>query len=452
MFKLDLKTMRASGNSEAYVRVWLTNWQNKLTTEELEIAKRHQILWYGQQAQMPAGYPLLGIPGSKEDLLLVAQTGKLGPEHMDLTQIDDAAEVELLTKISGKPITEANKDSHYYELAGAQRNAMDKFRHFATVALGESLNGAFDQGILRNYNQLIKWVYKKCNITKSTESMSDYFKELDQAINMEGDIDCRILKYRMVLNKLYTHGSRTDVVQFPDIEDDPIIWTRKEEYSPIQSMLFLFNIWKKTDAKSWQNIEDEFRSELGGVNYTKANWMKNKPRLFELIDQKAKSNTSRSSINVVQEQDEDEDKLEIEIEPGVIMYIAPKGPKKSRPQNWKQKVQKYQAAAKRGQRSNNDKPKSSWNNNGNNTPAQYWNCRFCPPINNRPVRHNRGQKCPKNNFIPQRMIAVVQTQNEEPKEEEKKEEIAPPTGQLMAFKHQTNGPIYYDSSADDSDI
>ena len=144
----------------------------------------------------------------------------------------------------------------------------------------------------------------------------------------------------MVLNKMFQTGTTQVPIPYPDIEGDDIQWTTKEEWSPIHSLEFLFNIRKMMDKKTWTKIEDEFRSEIGGTNYNRASWMKHKPRLFELIDQHTKAGSSRAGINLAQEQDEeDDDKIEVEIEPGLIMYVSPKGPKSSRPTNWKSKVQ-----------------------------------------------------------------------------------------------------------------
>ena len=161
MFKLDLKAMKANGNAESYLRVWLTNWQNKLTTEELAIAKRHQILWYGQQIITPDGYPLYGIPSNKNELIIIAATGKCGQEYIGTDNLTDNEEDLILSRISGLVINQNNKDDIYYNLANNIRTAMYKFRHYGTVALGEQLNSAFDQGNLKSYQMLIKWVYKK---------------------------------------------------------------------------------------------------------------------------------------------------------------------------------------------------------------------------------------------------------------------------------------------------
>ena len=455
MFKLDLKNMRASGNAEAYLRVWLTNWQNKLTTDELTTAKRHQILWYGQQIVTPDGYPMYGIPSNKAELITVAATGKCGLEYIGVANLTDNEEDLVLSRISGLGITAQNKNELYYDVANKTRTAMDKFRHYGTVALGEQLNSAFDQGNLKSYAMLIKWVYKKCNVVKTAESMHDYFKEMDQAINGDGDMDCRILQYRMVMNKLYVHAEPANIVEFSDIEGEDLFWTKKESYTPNQTFQFLYNIWKKMDQKIWKQIEDEFRSEIGGTNYTKANWMKHKPRLFELIDQKSKNQSSRTSINRFQEQEMDEEEvMEIEIEPGMIMFVSPKGPRSNRPQNWKQRVQKYQAAAKRGQRPTNDRSNQRPSNNNNNrsnndTPANYWNCRECPQVQGRPMRHKRGQKCPKNGFIPNRMIAMVQDQQDEKSDEKEKVETPLDNGGVMSF--QGRNRLYNSSSDDQSD-
>ena len=454
MFRLDLDVLKANKiNSESYVRIWLTAWHNKLSNVELETIKKHYILWFGQQAVTPNGYPPLGIPANRNQLVTVAATGKCGQEYAGITELDEQTELQLLSRISGDVIADATND--YYNRTNDIRIAMDKFRHNCTVALGPKLSAPFDQGILTSYNQLIKWVYKKCNVTRSMESMADYFEDLDKAFNEDADTDCRILKYRMALNKMYQNGSTT-AIRFPDIEDDPIQWAKAEEYSPILSLMFLYNIWKKMDKKTWTSIEDEFRGEIGGTNYTKANWMANKPRLFEIIDQKSKSSSSRATINRVQADDEsDEDKMEIEIEPGMVMFISPKGPKNKRPQNWKSKVQKFNAAAKRGQRSNNQSNNNGNNRtNWNNQPASYWNCKMCPTDRNgQHQKHKRGQKCPKNGFIPQRMIAMVQQgEDESPKQEESKETelepeaintVRPKIGQVSRTRFQ------YDSSSED---
>ena len=457
MFKLDLDVMKQQGiSAESYVRVWLTAWQQKLTPEELEIAQKHRILWMGQACTMPTGYPISGVPENKNQTVIIAANGKCGEEYRGVADLDNDAEILVLARISGEVINNAQDD--YYAKAATIRKAMDKFRHFATVALGSKLNGPFDQGLLTDYKQLLKWVYKKCNVTKTMESMDDCFKDIQKALNEDADTDCKMLKFRLALAKLYQDGSET-AIPFPDIEDEPIALRSKETYTPIQSLMFLYNQWCMIDSKTWTAIEDEFRGEIGGTNYNKANWMLHKPRLFEIIDQRNKGRSSRSSINVFQhEEPTEDDAVEIEIEPGVIMYMAPKGPRNKRPTNWKQKVQKYAAAAKRGSRSNSNQGQNNSNNqnrtsNWNNQSASYWNCKVCPQVNGKFVQHKRGQKCPVNNFIPQRMIAMVQ--DAEKKEEKEAEECkAAPESQkpegLRAVKIAPMKKFYYDSS-DSSD-
>ena len=431
MFKLDLDLMKSQRlNAESYVRVWLTAWQSKLSAEELEIAHRHKILWLGQAEQAPLNYPMNGVPENTAQAIAIAATGKCGIEHAGTNALDANAEQLVLSRISGEVIADAQAD--YYDRVSLIKKAMEKFRHYATVALGEKLNGPFDQGILTSYKQLMKWVYKKCNVTRSAESMADLFQDVHKALNEKADADCKILKFRLAISKLYQDGSAT-AIAFPDIEDEQIALQTKEKYEPIQAFWFLYNLWCLIDSKTWQAIEDEFRGEIGGTNYNKANWMAHKPRLFEIIDQKTKGVSSRASINAFQENESDEDeKVEVEIEPGVIMYMSPKGPRNNRPSNWKQKVQKYTAAAKRGQKQQNDRSgynqrsnnnNNRTNNNYGNSPAQFWNCRECPTVQGRPTRHKRGQKCPLNNFIPQRMIASVQDEEKSEQRDEEKKEV-----------------------------
>ena len=425
MFMLDLDVMKANKiDAESYVRLWITAWQSKLTNEELEIAQKHVILWHGQQAQTPANYPLQGIPSTTNQLLILAQNGKCGDEYnASTTTISAAEETQILSNLSGDVINNAQED--YYAKSNTIRKAMERFRHFATVALGGKLNGPFDQGLISSYNQLITWVYKKCNVTRTIESMADYFEDLDKAINDDNDTDCQSMKFRMVLNRMLMDGSTTPV-PFPDIEGDTTRLTDKEKIVPSHMLLFLYNKWKKIDKKTWTSIEDEFRGELGGTNYTRVNWMLNKPRLYELIDQKAKVSSSRASINRAQadeESENEEDRMELEIEPGLILYVSPKS-KAARQQNWKSKVQKYKAAAKRGQRPQNSNFQSNNNNRSNNstTPASHWNCRMCPQQNGRPIQHKRGQKCPQNGFIPKRMIGSVQEDEKSNETETEKEQ------------------------------
>ena len=459
MFRLDLDVMKANKiNAEAYVRLWITAWHQKLTNEELEIATSHKILWYSQQSMLPNGYPPNGIPGSKDQLFLVSQNGKLSPRFSSfnaVTDIDANAELLMLTEIRGTVIGDAND---YYGNVNIIRKAMEHFRHYATVALGPKLSGPFDQGIIQTYNQLITWVYKKCNVTRSVESMADYFEQLDKAIHDDSDTDCCSMKFRMVLDKLFQHGTNQNPIRFPDLEGDTSALVEKEKYIPSHSMMFLYTKYKSMDKKTWAMIEDEFRNEIGGTNYNKGSWMANKPRLFEIIDQKTKSGSSRGSINKAQAADDDssdEDKMEIEIEPGLIMYVSPKN-KSGRSQNWKQKVQKYNAAAKRGQKPNNDnnnrrQPNSNWNNKPNN--ASYWNCNVCPTQNGKRVQHKKGQKCPQNGFIPQRMIAAVQSNENDQQESLDQNQNASQEGvktvqpQVASMRSKK---FAYDSSSTDS--
>ena len=459
MFKLDLDVMKKQRiNAESYVRVWLTAWQNKLSAEELEIAKKHKILWMGQTAQIPANYPISGVPQNTAQTLAIAQSGKCGNAHRDLQNLDAQTEGLVLSIISGDVVDNAEND--YYATVDKKKKAMESFRHYATVALGEKLNGPFDQGLIMSYNQLLKWVYKKCEVTRTMESMDDCFKDIQKALNENADTDCKMLKFRLAIAKLYQDGSTTEI-PFPDIEDEPITLRAKEEYTPIQSLMFLYNQWCLIDSKTWTAIEDEFRGEIGGTNYTKANWMLHKPRLFEIIDQRNKGGSSRSSISVFQHEDPiEDDAVEIEIEPGVIMYMAPKGPKNKRPSNWKQKVQKYTAAAKRGSRSNFNQNQNNSNNqnrssNWNNQPANHWNCKICPQVNGKFVQHKRGQKCPTNNFIPQRMIAMVQDttekKDENSNENEQAAQVEMRTEGLRAVKIAPAMKYYNYDSSDSSD-
>ena len=451
MFRLDLDVMKADKmNAESYVRLWTTAWHSKLTNEELEIARNHTILWFGEQMTKPNGYPPNGIPGTTAQTLALANSGKVGDQYTGKTVLQAADELAILSSISGTIVADAQTD--YYAKSNDIRKAMEHFRHYATVALGPKLSAPFDRGLITSYDQLIKWVYKKCNVTKSMESMADYFEELDKAIHDDSDTDCCSLKYRMVLEKLFQTGSTTTPIPFPDIEGDSTKLTEKEKYLPSHAFMFIYTKWKAMDKKSWTTIEDEFRGEIGGTNYNKANWMLHKPRLFELIDQKAKNGSSRASINKAQVQEdssEDEERMEIEIEPGLIMYVSPKNKKVNRTQNWKSKVQKYAAAAKRGQKPNNGTTNRTNNQNWNNQqPATHWNCRMCPTQNGKVVRHQRGQKCPKNGFIPQRMVAMVQAEENEtaPKQEveQEKEEIKTVRGQIASARS-----FHYDSSSTD---
>ena len=461
MFKLDLDVMRANKmNAESYVRLWLTAWHTKLTSEELEIAKVHSILWYGQSVAQPDGYPPSGIPSSPAHTLALAKSGRCGDEYVNLTEVDKNQQIQILSKISGEVIAEPDDD--YYKKAGKIRNAMDKFRHYVTVALGEKLNGPFDLGMIGSYNLLLQWVYKKCNVTRTMESMADYFEDLDKALNDDTDTDCQGMKFRMVMNKLFLTGTSTNPIPFPDMEGDTTKLTKKEEFLPSHCMLFLFNKYKKMDRKTWKSIEDEFRAEIGGTNYTRDKWMENKPRLYELIDQMTKTSSSRAGINRAQADDDhdddgDDDRIELEIEPGLICYVSPKN-KSGRQQNWKSKVQKFTAAAKRGQKSNNfnnqtGQKQNSWSNQ---TPPSYWNCRVCPPKNGKPLQHKRGQKCPQNGFIPQRMIAAVQSCEEktEQKGDEEKNEAGnkqPSNGQVASMR-AGGAKFNYDSSSTDESL
>ena len=151
MFRLDLDVMKANKiNAESYVRIWITAWHSKLDNDELEIAKTHNIMWYGQQVNIPDGYPPSGIPSSNAQLLVLAQQGKCGKDRVGLANMDNATAAIILASISGDTINDPDED--YYKKATKIRKAMDKFRHYATVALGPKLAAPFDQGLIKNYD------------------------------------------------------------------------------------------------------------------------------------------------------------------------------------------------------------------------------------------------------------------------------------------------------------
>ena len=154
MFKLDLDVLKQQRiNAESYVRVWLTAWTTKLGAEEFEIIKKHKITWLGQSVDVPAGYPPTGIPANVNQLLVLANAGKCGDEYIGSVNLEQNDEILILGRLSGDVI--ANAQTDYYDRHAAIRKAMESFRHYATVALGAKLNGPFDQGLIKGYNQLL---------------------------------------------------------------------------------------------------------------------------------------------------------------------------------------------------------------------------------------------------------------------------------------------------------
>ena len=409
---------------EGEINRWKTAIRKALKDDTRGYAKKHLFAWGPEDEKQDEKYvdlPENGVPSNKAELVALIKIGRLGPKYKrqgyDVT--DENTEFdEVITELSGGIITsfaEYMKKETNEEIA----KHVDLTRLTLSAALNNEMEVPFMNGQFLNYRAVMEWVDNKTETAVKSEYMYECFKTLDEAISGDGQIDSKCMEFRMALEALYIDTPIT----FGDWEHNDIKAEtfEPEGYTPSQSFTFLWTMQKQIvkamGMKTWKEIEEEFKREIGATNYNKKGWMENKPILFKIIKRRCKDmNTAKiasvETTNTSVDTNSD-DEFDLELDDGSIMKVQPKfkGSGSTWKQNFAQKFNLRQTGNNRWQQRRNNQHhqshRSHQQQNDRNsveqqksaTADQTWRCFKCRNEGN-PKKFRGDQMCPKHNFRP----------------------------------------------------
>lgn len=439
VFKMpDFEKIQANpAQYEGEINRWKTAIKKALKEDTKGYGKKHMFAWGVEDDKPDEKYnnlPENGVPSNKAELVALIDIGRLGPKYARMkltvtsanTDFDDA-----IKELSGGTTTS------FAEYMRAEINIeiakqVDLTRLTLSAALNNEMEVPFMKGQYPNYKAVMEWVNSKTEIETKTEYMHELFKHIDEAMAGDGQVDSKMMDFRMALDLLYIDQPIT----FKDWEHSDIKAEifEPETYTPSLSFMFFYLYRKELGEDLWKKIEEEFRQEIGTENYNKIGWMQNKPKLFKIIKKhckdkpKAKVASVESTKSVTN--DDTDDEVEIDMEDGVVLKVQPKfkGNGSTWKRNFTKKFNLQQSGNNRWQRRSqqnqyqNQQPRQQQqfprnahrNNNRNNADQQkqdvpladqMWACHKCRDSGST-RRYKGNQKCPIHNFRPKYFDSV----------------------------------------------
>lgn len=405
---------------------WKTAIKKALKEDSSGIGKKHMFAW-GPEDDRPedkySDLPENGVPSNKAELLAIMKLGRLGPKHRRTSLQESSADAsfnDAIKELSGGVVTT------YATYVEEKKNeeiskAVELTRLTLSAALNNEMEVPFMKGQYLNYKTVMDWVDNKTENAIKSEYMHEFFKNIDDAINGDGQIDTKCMDFRMALEMLYIESP----IKFPDWEysDIKAETFEAEGYSPSHSYMFLWTMYRQIvnsmGLNTWKEIEEEFKREIGATNYNKTGWMQNKPALFKIIKRKCKNMpkakvASVETTNITQTNNSD-DEFDLELDDGSILKVQPKfrGSGSAWKQNFAQKFNLRQSGNNRWQqrRNNNQQQQRSQNHSNNNrgsvdqqkqsapSAEQTWRCFRCKE-DGAPKKYRGDQMCPIHRFRP----------------------------------------------------
>ena len=409
---------------EAEVRRWKTAIEKTIAESEKDVtvSKKHLFVWGPEdgKAEHP-NLPQDGVPLSKVEFNALLKSGRLGRKwRKDAPKANDSDDKfnEATSELSGGTYT---KYSDYKTDASKIAKAIETTRYVLAQALNNEMSIPFMKGNYKDYRAVIDWIDKKTNIEKRIEYMHEMFDRITEAVESKTHTDTKCRYYRMAMEQL----NIDEPIQFPDYEmgDLRAETLEAEDYTPALSFIFIWQLYRQIDEKTWKAIEEEFRKEIGHEQYNKKGWQKNKVKLYQIIDKYTKKHkTSKALVQAVQpkpDSDTDEDDLEIELDDGQIFKIRPKS-RENRNSNWKGNFTKKFDLQQKGQRwqrrttnsgrtikttkdSNREQFQENYKKNSN--PDGIWICRLCV-ADGRDGKTRNDMKCPLHRVRPNKLRSI----------------------------------------------
>ena len=154
-----------------------------------------------------------------------------------------------------------------------------------------------------DYQQTLAAVKRRYGRCKTQDTMMDLFRKLDKAITEKTRTEFKVGNIRNIIQKYYV---TKDFPTCKDFEDDCIVQTTKEEYSPMIATLIHFMMFKNSiDKNRWDSVQREYHHTMNGKpSYT--TWHENRPELYKIMDDELKLNArSHRGINELEDENEE---------------------------------------------------------------------------------------------------------------------------------------------------
>ena len=414
---------------------WKTAITKALKGEHYEMSIKHIFAW-GPEDDMPEqkyeNLPINGVPSNKLELIALMKMGRLGVKYIRTKLKESTADNifdEAITYLSGGTITTYARYVEPDQIAKT-KEAVELIKLTLSAGLNNEMEYPFIKGSYHDYKAVIQWIERKTEMLEKNEFMYELFQKIDESITGEEQIDTKCMQFRMALKSLYID----EPIKFPDWEGGDSLAESLEGdiFAPPQSFWFLWTAYKQIGHDLWVEIENEFKNEISAANYNKMGWMKNKPKLYEIINKKYKPKkkakmAQMSTPEIVDHQISDDETL-IEMEDGSILQVRPKfkGADKTWKRNFTKKFNLQQTGNNRwSQRSGNKQfnngaasqnnrfnTNGGGNNNANSRNAntsrqnsdkpsadQLWKCKICAN-EGRTKKYRGDQQCSIHKYRP----------------------------------------------------
>ena len=426
----DFDKIRANPQQYAgEISRWKTAIKKAMKDDSQGYGKKHLYAW-GVEDDKPdekyADLPENGVPRNKLEMVALLDQGRLGPKYaregLKVTSADALFD-EATTVLSGGLIL---KFDEYIkpEINKEVAKNVDFVRLTLSAALNNEMEVPFMKGQYANYKAVMDWVDQKTEIEVKTEYMFELFKNIDDAMAGDGQVDAKCMEFRMAMDLLYID----EPITFKDWEHSDVKAQifEKEGYTPATSFMFLYMYKKQLGDEIWKKIEEEFRREITTEKYNKIGWMQNKPILYKIIKKHTKnmpkgkvaSLVDTTNDNVV---DDSDGEVELEMADGVILKVQPKfkgagttwkrnftkrfNLQQSGNNRWQRRQQQQQPRQPQQQQYSQSQAQNFNRNNADQqkrdspNAEQTWRCYKCREEgNSRKFKGN--QMCPKHKFRP----------------------------------------------------
>ena len=143
---------------------------------------------------------------------------------------------------------------------------------------------SFKDGTYFNYRATVSAIKRRYGRGHTQETMIDWFRKLDQALNNNNPTEFKIQHLRTLITEKFI----TDPNKFPvcsDFEGDELVQKYPEEFSPmIATLLHYITFISQLNRSDWDKIQRLYHLEIKGKVDYKA-WHENRSELYRVIDE-----------------------------------------------------------------------------------------------------------------------------------------------------------------------
>ena len=150
---------------------------------------------------------------------------------------------------------------------------------------------SFKEGTYFDYKATVSAVKRRYGRGLTQETMIDWFRKLDEALNNKSPTEFKIQRLRTLISAKFI----TDPSKFPtcsDFEGDTIVQNYPEEFTPmIATLLHYMTLSNEIPRNDWDKVQRRFHQEIKG-KVTYQSWHENRSEFYRVVDEYKSSNHS----------------------------------------------------------------------------------------------------------------------------------------------------------------